>query len=258
MPSAVDPEIRPVFGQRVLVGVLLLGCLACAGPSSELAAQRPRGVPSARIIAQAMQGIELRRERLQAIRATGVISGQWGSARGEFAMALALVPPDHLRVDVVDPLAQTVGVLRFNGQQLSWQHGGTGVVQTFAPSAETMQRLVRVAITPAELSALLLGVLPADTPWTPDARGVLVSQDGAHELIIAGDTAEIAEYRVYRTPQRRRLNFAVTFDAYHAVGKVRLPFDIRFVGPKAALQVRYEDVEANVAVDAGVFVEVAL
>jgi hypothetical protein len=209
--------------------------------------------------------------RTQLLEAESAVRTVRGLARLEFegpqgsgsaTQVLVVALPDRARVEALTPLGTTALVATIRAEELrvhSLLRREFGVGRA---THRTLSRLVKVAVPPESLLRLLAGLPPLplraqDPRLTLAADGEAVrveSVDGEYwqRLWVEGTIPAVARGELWRASE---LVLVFALADRRTVGGRAFPFDLQIEEPSSGsrLRLRYERVEINADVEAGLF-----
>ena len=234
-------EVRRVIIRRsrlVAVNLLVLGSLCFSACGGSFPAPQSFSPDAARYHS-------VLSERAEAIKS---LSGElgveiWeGGDRVAIRQLFAARPPQQLRMDTLTPFEQPLATLIYNDQLLALHDIEKGRFSVGGASPELFERLTRVRVSPAEMSALLSG----QTPRIQRSGGVVEWDSGKGRALLTltrGDERQrIFFEESTRTPRLIELYRAGELTARvsladYTAQEPRLPQRLRVEVPKAEVRV---------------------
>ena len=240
-----------------LVAVVMLA--GCPKP-----AVRPYPPPTADELLAAMRA---RAEHFKSLRAGAKIDYMAnGGQRARIRVNLLMVRPDKLRIEADSPLGGALATLTSDGTQFSLLDLRNNRFLQGPAKACNVARLIRLAIPPDDVIAVLMGGAPLDgtvkgVSWDPNNGGrevlTLALPDGGAEKIELD--AKDKRWDVMRAERRDaggRLLWRVTNDGWKdRDGGVRLPDveDVEEPPHGADAEIKFRSIEPNIQLDPGLF-----
>jgi outer membrane lipoprotein-sorting protein len=241
----------------VAVALLLAGC-----PKP---AVRPYPPPTAE---QLLESLRARAERLRTLRATAKIDHfANGGERVRVKVTMLLARGGKLRIEADSPLGGALATLTTDGQQFQLLDVRNNRFLTGPAKACNVARLIRLAIPPDDVVAVLMGgaPLPPDAKikgagWDPDNGGrevvTLALADGGEEIIKLDAQDKTWDVRrAERRDAQGRVLWRVTNDRFGDHGGVRLPdvSDVQEPPHGADAEIKFRAVEPNVDLSEALF-----
>jgi hypothetical protein len=207
-------------------------------------------------------------ELLAAVRAAQVrVAGVQGTARlrvegpegeGGLDQFLAAERPGRLRVESQDFFGNVVSILAVDGEALALYDARARVLYRGPATPENVARLVRVALPPADLVALLCGSALVLDGEPVDARPV----DGALRLTLRrGETRQELDVGAGAAVLRSQLWRAgapvleAELSGHRLRGGLPMPTEVTLRSPRAGvvLALRWKSLEVNAPLDPALF-----
>jgi hypothetical protein len=234
-----------------LLDACALLAAGCRGPATRL--PQPSDAPRPGVLLRAWQAQAAERHALRG-RASLAVDGE--ALRLRTRQILVVERPSRLRVEVQNPLGQTLAVLVTDGGQYELFQAGARARETGPVQPGLLWRVAGIALTPEEAIALVLGAPPLDEPLVPQ-RASTTSQ-GEIEVELAGEAGRAGHRLVFDAQGRLRrferlkprdfeLEWSASYDGYRAVAGVELAHTIGFQvsSPQARAEIELSDVELN-------------
>lgn len=117
------------------------------------------GLPTAE---QLLTPLRARRQQLTSLRGLARVTYKDSEGKGTARQAVAVVAPDHLRVELFSPVG-IAALITTDGQRLAAYFPKEKTVYRGAASAENAARFLRITLSANEIASLLLG-LPLSIP----------------------------------------------------------------------------------------------
>jgi len=217
---------------------------------------RPYPPPSANELMAALRG---RAEHLKTLRATAKIDYMAnGGDRVRAKANILLARGGKLRIELDSPLGGSLATLTTDGQQFSLLDVRANRFLTGPAKACNVARLIRVALPPDDIVAVLMGGAPLGgtikgTSWDPNNGGrevlTLGLPDGGEQIIkLDGRDKRWDVVRTERRDAAGKVQWFVTADGFKDhEGGVRLPDVLDVVEPAhgADVELKLRSVEPN-------------
>lgn len=241
--------------------IALLACAGCPKP-----AVRPYAPPTAE---QLLTALRARADKLHTLRANAKIDHfANGGERVRVKVALLLERPAKLRIEADSPLGGALATLTADGKTFSLLDVRSNRFLTGPAKACNVARLIRLAIPPEDVVAVLMGQAPLPpeatikgSSWDPNNGGrevlTLALPDGGEETIqLDGRDQSWDVRKAERRDAKGNVLWRVTNDDFKDHAGVRLPgtSDVQEPPHGADAEIKFRSVEPNVQLNDDLFV----
>lgn len=103
-----------------------------------------------------------RSEEVHSARASAVMDYFGRAGRVRVRQAIVVHRPDRLRLETLSPFDSTLSVVTANQRELAFYDLSNETLQTGAPTADNLARLIPLRFTPGDIVSVLLGSPPLD------------------------------------------------------------------------------------------------
>lgn len=202
----------------------------------------------------ALRALEKRAQNTYTVRAHGTISGSFAGRDGSYDFALVLSRPDLMRIDLLDPAVGTVGTLLFYGSYFYWFEPGKGRLVKMPVNSNSLIKLARIDLEPAQLVHILAGLPPSKpSAWIRKKDGAVLTPDQRGEIMFSSN-GRLSDFVRYTNDNRTSVASQVHFSNYSQVSGKEFPREITFQSKGGSrLRIAYKTVEMNVALAGELF-----
>ena len=245
-----------------IAAATLLLSAACRTPVPPSLAPLPADDPRPRLVLDSWNGRTAARTALRAV-ARLAVDGTDEQVHIRGKQVLVVERPASLRVEVLGFLNQALAVLVTDGERFEVARAQDGSYETGAVDPLLLWNEARIALTPEEAAAVLLGAAAENDDWTVDSASSdgqgglhmgLADPAGAVRLRVVFDRAGRLE-DVERLGPEGEVVWRVHYADYRDVGGVpfahTIRLDTRAGGTRAEIGLR--DVELNPALPPDIF-----
>ena len=240
---------------------LICGALLLAGCPKP--AMRPYPPPTAQ---ELMAALRARQEHLHTLRATAKVDHfANGGQRVRVKVHMLVARGGKLRLEAESPLGGSLATLTSDGEKFALLDVRNNRFLVGPANACNVARLIRLAIPPDDVVAVLMGGAPLDgtikgAGWDPNHGGrevlTLALPDGGQETIemdARNKTWDVL--RAERRDAQGHVLWRVTNDDFKDIGGVRLPQveDIQEPPHGADAEIKFRSLEPNVEIAPDLF-----
>ncbi|MFH0800527.1 MAG: DUF4292 domain-containing protein [Pseudomonadota bacterium] len=242
----------------IICAAMALLAVGCAKTPSRVAIPREAGVATAEAGSLANR-IKLYRQETRAVRAMAWILLGDAEEERQTDAAMAIVRPEHIRVDAMDALADVWAQAASDGRTMWLYLPAKSRLYSGRATVKNLHRLARFDFEVPEIVDLLAG----SPPIGADASLVQVgSGKDAHfrvegtnvDLWTGGKSGKIVRLARFGN-DGTEVEYSVAYDDYRRVGRVFFPFRIEATFPSrgARIVVVYKTVELGASPEAAAF-----
>jgi hypothetical protein len=196
-----------------------------------------------------------RRAHITSLRGLARIVYKDTAEKGAARQAVAVIAPDHFRLELFSPVG-IAALVTTDGQQLAAYLPQEKTIYRGAATPLNAARFLRVMLSASQVTSLLLG-LPL-LPLNGDGGTVRVDTESAHYELTLPTPGGGTQHFVYDQKMRRLLSWAVQNTEGHPVARMTLadyrtvqgqefPFEIALVDLQGNQEatIYYEQIELN-------------
>ena len=221
-------------------------------PPEALTSSGESGVPTAE---QLLAPLRNRQQQTKSVRGLARVTYKDSEEKGSARQAVAVLAPDHFRVELFSPIG-IAALVTTDGQQLAAYFPKEKTIYRGAASAENAGRFLRIILSVSDISSLLLGL-----PFSlPDEASSTVRRDTEHDwyVLSAPIDGENRQTLLFDTRKHRLLKWEVQNTAgavlarmalaeYRTVQGQEFPYAIELTDMQGGQEagIYYEQVELN-------------
>jgi len=181
------------------------------------------------------------------------------SARGKGSVSLfaAVNDPAQLHLETLDFFGRPTGSFISDGKTFGLYDANQGKYFTGPATAQNVGRFVPIAMSPLELSALLLGRAPrlpdAEASMSFDAKAGLFELTLKRESVTQHLSVQPPSYRVVKSRVEGVKAYDLDFDDIQAVGSLTYPRKVLLEAGGEKLELNYKDISINETLEESMF-----
>ena len=240
--------------QRIIAAATISGLTACAAVKVP---PTPAKIPIVKWeAAQLIDAVLRRQEQFRSLRALARVDYAGPEGKSGFQEAILVQRPDRLRLETLSFLGAIL-IVTVNDQEIVGYHPREGIFVRGRRSKETLFHYTQIPLELDEITGLLLG-LPAVGSLASaqlESNALVFSSDGEKKDEVAFESSTAVPTRWVRFNGAGQVLLSVHFDNYVSTPAglfpSRIAVDAPLLGKK--LEIRYEEPELNVSLQAGLF-----
>ena len=229
----------------------LVGCAALTVPPT------PAKIPAIHWQAEELIGaVRRRQEEFRSLRALARVDYVGPEGKRQFQEAILVQRPDRLRLETLSFLGAIL-IVTVNDREIVGYQPRDDLFVRGRPSRENLFRTIQIPLELDEITALLLGLPPVDPIAPPRLEGnaLVFLSDGQKRDAVAFESRMAVPTKWERFNGTGEVRLSAQFADYVSTPAGLFPSKISvnapFQGKK--LEIRYEQPELNVSLQAGLF-----
>jgi outer membrane lipoprotein-sorting protein len=233
---------------NILLIVAFAGLAGCATTTIQpIPTEAPTGPWEA---GQLRDALAQRREKFQSLRALANVDYSGPDGKNGFQEAVLIQRPDRLRLETLSMLGAIL-VVTVNNKEIIGYHPREGVYVRGQASKANLQKYTQIPLELDEMTALLLGLPPADTKTPSELNGnSLIFSSSKRKDVVSFESKEAVPTKWQRMDGSGRVELSASFADYIQTPAGLFPSKILMESPqqKKRLEIRYREPELNVSI----------
>jgi len=230
----------------------LTGCAAVRVPPT------PDKIPSIRWEAgQLIDSVLRRQEQFRSLRALARVDYTGPEGKSDFQEVIHVQRPDRLRLETLSFLGTAVLIVTVDDKEIVGYHPRASLFVRGKRSKENLFRYTQIPLEVDEITALLLGLPPVGSLGSArlERNALVFTADGRKKDEVAFESSMAVPTRWVRFNGAGQVLLSVDFADYVETPAGLFPSRISVDAPLQGknLEIRYEEPELNVSLQAGLF-----